>query len=122
MLVDLGVLGQDRHGNEITGKLVEKALDKSGIHCNKNMIPYRSQAADDDQRHPPGHAGRHDARPAPAEFEQIARWIAAIAKDPTNADLQAARVKGGDDGAGFPVPAYPAARGGIKRQLTEEHA
>ena len=40
MLVDLGVLGQDAHGNEITGKLVEKALDKSGIHCNKNMIPF----------------------------------------------------------------------------------
>ncbi|MCA9113337.1 MAG: serine hydroxymethyltransferase, partial [Planctomycetaceae bacterium] len=31
MLVDLSVLGSDRHGNEITGKLVEKALDHSAI-------------------------------------------------------------------------------------------
>ena len=40
MLVDLSVLGADAHGNEITGKLVEKALDHAGIHCNKNMIPF----------------------------------------------------------------------------------
>ena len=45
MLVDLSVLGSDRHGNEITGKLVEKALDHVGIHCNKNMIPFDTKPA-----------------------------------------------------------------------------
>ena len=40
LLVDLGVLGTDADGNEITGKAVERALDFAGIHCNKNMIPF----------------------------------------------------------------------------------
>ncbi len=88
LLVDLGVLGQDRHGNEITGKLVEKSLDHSGIHTNKNMIPF-------DPKPPMTTSGIRLGSPAattrglgPMEFDQIARWIAAVAKDPTNAELQ----------------------------------
>ena len=88
MLVDLGVLGQDAHGNEITGKLVEKALDNAGIHCNKNMIPF-------DPKPPLTTSGIRLGTPAGTtrglgaqEFAQIARWIAAVAKDPTNAALQ----------------------------------
>jgi len=87
MLVDLGVLGQDAHGNEITGKLVEKALDKAGIHVNKNMIPF-------DPKPPMTTSGLRLGTPAGTtrgltepQFVQIGRWIAAIAKDPTNADL-----------------------------------
>jgi glycine hydroxymethyltransferase len=87
MLVDLGVLGQDAHGNEITGKLVEKALDKSGIHCNKNMIPF-------DPKPPLTTSGIRLGTPAgttrglcEGEFAQIGRWIAAVAKDPTNDQL-----------------------------------
>jgi glycine hydroxymethyltransferase len=106
MLVDLGVLGQDAHGNEITGKLVEKALDNSGIHCNKNMIPF-------DPKPPLTTSGIRLGTPAGttrglggAEFAQIGRWIAAVAKDPTNAALQS-RVQ--DDILAmmqdFPVPA-----------------
>jgi glycine hydroxymethyltransferase len=106
MLVDLGVLGQDAHGNEITGKLVEKALDNSGIHCNKNMIPF-------DPKPPLTTSGIRLGTPAgttrglgAAEFAQIGRWIAAVAKDPTNAALQS-RVQ--DDILAmmqdFPVPA-----------------
>jgi glycine hydroxymethyltransferase len=106
MLVDLGVLGQDRHGNEITGKLVERSLDNSGIHCNKNMIPY-------DPKPPMTTSGIRLGTPAgtsrglgPREFEQIARWIAAIAKDPTNADLQAqTRENVATMVQAFPVPA-----------------
>jgi glycine hydroxymethyltransferase len=106
MLVDLGVLGQDAHGNEITGKLVEKALDNSGIHCNKNMIPF-------DPKPPMTTSGIRLGTPAgttrglgAAEFAQIGRWIAAVAKDPTNAALQS-RVQ--DDilamMQNYPVPA-----------------
>jgi glycine hydroxymethyltransferase len=87
MLVDLGVLGQDPQGNEITGKLVEKALDKAGIHCNKNMIPF-------DPKPPLTTSGIRLGTPAgttrglgAGEFAQIARWIAAVAKDPTNGAL-----------------------------------
>jgi glycine hydroxymethyltransferase len=88
MLVDLGVLGQDRHGNEITGKLVERSLDHAGIHTNKNMIPF-------DPKPPMTTSGIRLGSPAAttrglgaAEFEQIGRWLADVAKDPTNADLQ----------------------------------
>ena len=82
MLVDLGVLGQDRHGNEITGKAVEKALDQAGIHCQQEHDPLRPQAADDDQRDSPGHAGGDDRGLGAAEFEQIGRWIAAHRQRP----------------------------------------
>jgi glycine hydroxymethyltransferase len=106
MLVDLGVLGQDAHGNEITGKLVEKALDKSGIHCNKNMIPF-------DPKPPMTTSGIRLGTPAgttrglrEAEFAEIARWIAAVAKDPTNAGLlENTRVAVAEMMLHFPVPA-----------------
>ncbi len=106
MLVDLGVLGQDAHGNEITGKLVEKALDKSGIHCNKNMIPF-------DPKPPMTTSGIRLGTPASttrglreAEFAEIARWIAAVAKDPTNADLlEKTRLAVAEMMLRFPVPA-----------------
>lgn len=106
MLVDLGVLGQDRYGNEITGKLVERSLDNSGIHCNKNMIPY-------DPKPPMTTSGIRLGTPAGTsrglgrlEFEQIACWIAAIAKDPTNTELQAqTRENVAALVEAFPVPA-----------------
>ncbi len=41
-----------------------------------------------------------------AEFAQIARWIAAVAKDPTNADLlEKTRVAVAEMMLRFPVPA-----------------
>jgi glycine hydroxymethyltransferase len=106
MLVDLGVLGNDSHGNEITGKLVEKALDKAGIHCNKNMIPF-------DPKPPLTTSGIRLGTPAATtrgldrpQFEQIARWIAAVAKDPTNADLlEETRLSVAALVQEFPVPA-----------------
>lgn len=106
MLVDLGVLGSDPHGNEITGKLVEKALDKAGIHCNKNMIPF-------DPKPPLTTSGIRLGTPAATtrglgrpQFEQIARWIAAVAKDPTNANLlEETRLSVAALIQDFPVPA-----------------
>jgi glycine hydroxymethyltransferase len=106
MLVDLGVLGSDPHGNEITGKLVEKALDKSGIHCNKNMIPF-------DPKPPLTTSGIRLGTPAgttrglrEAEFAQIGRWIAAVAKDPTDAGLlEQTRLAVAALMAHYPVPA-----------------
>ena len=84
MLVDLSVLGKD----EITGKVLEKALDKAGLHCNKNMIPF-------DPKPPLVTSGIRLGSPAAstrgmgaAEFTQIGRWIAAITKDPKTTTLQ----------------------------------
>ena len=90
MLVDLSVLGADAHGNEITGKLVEKALDHAGIHCNKNMIPFDKKPALTTSGIRLGTPAGTTRGLGAAEFAQVARWIALIAKDPTNTQLQEA--------------------------------
>jgi glycine hydroxymethyltransferase len=89
MLVDMGALGFDAKGTEITGKLVEKALDAAGIHCNKNMIPFDPKPAMTTSGIRLGTPAGTSRGFGAAEFEQIGRWIADIAKDPTNQDLLA---------------------------------
>ncbi len=84
MLVDLGVLGNDPQGNEITGKAVEKALDKAGIHCNKNMIPFDPKAALVTSGIRLGTPAATTRGLGADEFAQVARWIAAIAREPHN--------------------------------------
>ena len=102
LLVDLGVLG----GDEITGKSVEKALDNAGIHCNKNMIPYDPKPAMVTSGIRLGTPAATTRGMGEAEFQQIGRWIASIAKEPGNTSLQA-QVK--DEVVemvqAFPVPA-----------------
>ncbi len=88
MLVDLSVLGADAHGNEITGKLVEKALDRAGIHCNKNMIPFDKKPAMTTSGIRLGTPAATTRGLGAAEFTQIGCWIAMIAADPTNEGLQ----------------------------------
>lgn len=85
MLVDLGVLGKD----EITGKAVEKALDKAGLHCNKNMIPFDPKPALVTSGIRLGTPAATTRGMGAAEFKQIGQWIATIAKDPQNSSLQA---------------------------------
>ncbi|MBP7960562.1 MAG: serine hydroxymethyltransferase [Caldilineaceae bacterium] len=85
LLVDLGVLG----GDEITGKSVEKALDDAGIHCNKNMIPYDPKPALVTSGIRLGTPAATTRGMGAVEFQQIGRWIAAIAKEPGNTTLQA---------------------------------
>jgi glycine hydroxymethyltransferase len=89
MLVDMGALGFDAKGTEITGKLVEKALDAAAIHCNKNMIPFDPKPAMTTSGIRLGTPAGTSRGFGAAEFEQIGRWIADIAKDPTNQDLLA---------------------------------
>jgi glycine hydroxymethyltransferase len=85
MLVDLGVLKSDA----ITGKSVEKALDHSGIHCNKNMIPFDPKPAMTTSGIRLGSPAATTRGMGAAEFTQIGRWIATVARDPENRDLQA---------------------------------
>jgi glycine hydroxymethyltransferase len=88
MLVDLGVLGADAAGNEITGKLVEKSLDHAAIHCNKNMIPFDPKPAMVTSGIRLGSPAATTRGLGEAEFAQIGRWIAAIAREPLDEALQ----------------------------------
>ncbi len=106
MLVDLGVLGSDAQGKEITGTAVEKALDNSSIHCNKNMIPFDPKPALVTSGIRLGTPAATTRGMGEAEFLQIGRWIAEVAKSPFDAALQA-QVKSAvhDFVQRFPVPA-----------------
>jgi glycine hydroxymethyltransferase len=106
MLVDLGVLGADPDGNEITGKLVEKALDNAGIHCNKNMIPFDPKPALVTSGIRLGTPAGTTRGLGVAEFERIGTWIADIAREPLNPSLQEqTRKEVAAMMAAFPVPA-----------------
>ena len=89
MLVDMGALGKDPTGTEITGKLVEKALDKAGLHCNKNMIPFDPKPAFVTSGIRLGTPAATTRGLGKREFEQVGHWIAAIAREPNNGELQA---------------------------------
>jgi len=99
MLVDVTPLG-------IGGKLAEEVLDRCGITCNKNMIPF-------DQRKPMDPSGIRLGTPAlttrgmgAAEMKQIAAWILRVLKSPS--DEQVISTTKGDVAElaeQFPVPA-----------------
>jgi glycine hydroxymethyltransferase len=76
--------------NGLTGKIVEQALDKAGITCNKNMIPY-------DPRKPMDPSGVRLGTPAlttrgmkEAQMKQIAQWILAAMDQVDQEDALAA--------------------------------
>jgi len=99
MLVDVTPLG-------IGGKLAEEVLDRCGITCNKNMIPF-------DERKPMDPSGIRLGTPAlttrgmgTAEMRQIADWILRVLKSPS--DQQVIATTKGDVAEladQFPVPA-----------------
>jgi glycine hydroxymethyltransferase len=75
MLVDVTPLG-------IGGKLAEQVLDRCGITCNKNMIPF-------DERKPMDPSGIRLGTPAlttrglgTPEMKQVAAWILKVLKNP----------------------------------------
>jgi len=80
MLVDVTPLG-------IGGKLAEEVLDRCGITCNKNMIPF-------DERKPMDPSGIRLGTPAlttrgmgTGEMKQIAAWILRVLKSPSDQQL-----------------------------------
>ena len=99
MLVDVTPLG-------IGGKLAEQALDRCGITCNKNMIPF-------DQRKPMDPSGIRLGTPAlttrglgTAEMKQVAAWILRVLKAPEDETLiTATRRDVAELAEQFPVPA-----------------
>ena len=99
MLVDVTPLG-------IGGKLAEEVLDRCGITCNKNMIPF-------DERKPMDPSGIRLGTPAlttrgmgTGEMKQIAEWILRVLKSPSDQQL-IATTKGdvAELAEQFPVPA-----------------
>ena len=99
MLVDVTPLG-------IGGKLAEEVLDRCGITCNKNMIPF-------DERKPMDPSGIRLGTPAlttrgmgTSEMKQIAAWILRVLKSPGDQQL-IATTKGdvAELAEQFPVPA-----------------
>ena len=99
MLVDVTPLG-------IGGKLAEEVLDRCGITCNKNMIPF-------DERKPMDPSGIRLGTPAlttrgmgTGEMKQIATWILRVLKSPSDQQL-IATTKGdvAELAEQFPVPA-----------------
>ncbi|MCL5045009.1 MAG: serine hydroxymethyltransferase [Deltaproteobacteria bacterium] len=98
LLVDLGNKG-------ITGKQAAKALDRAGIICNYNTVPY-------DPRKPFDPSGIRLGTPAVSsramgegEMRQIGRWIDEVVARPDDAAL-AARIAGavGELCRQFPAP------------------
>jgi glycine hydroxymethyltransferase len=99
MLVDVTPLG-------IGGKLAEQVLDRCGITCNKNMIPF-------DERKPMDPSGIRLGTPAlttrglgTPEMKQVAAWILKVLKNPESEQVIAStRCEVGELAEQFPVPA-----------------
>lgn len=89
----------------LTGKIAEQALDKAGITCNKNMIPY-------DPRKPMDPSGIRLGSPAlttrgmkEAEMMQVASWIlSALSAANDEAKLSLIRNEIREFCQDFPVP------------------
>ncbi len=99
MLVDVTPLG-------IGGKTAEQVLDRCGITCNKNMIPF-------DERKPMDPSGIRLGTPAlttrglgAAEMKQVAAWILKVLKNPESEQVIATtRRDVAELAEQFPVPA-----------------
>ena len=99
MLVDVTPLG-------IGGKLAEEVLDRCGITCNKNMIPF-------DERKPMDPSGIRLGTPALTtrgmgsdEMQRIANWILRVLKSADDTALVAAtKSEVAELAEQFPVPA-----------------
>ena len=99
MLVDVTPLG-------IGGKTAEQVLDRCGITCNKNMIPF-------DERKPVDPSGIRLGTPAlttrglgTSEMKQVAAWILKVLKAPEDEQVIAAtRRDVAELAEQFPAPA-----------------
>jgi glycine hydroxymethyltransferase len=99
MLVDVTPLG-------IGGKVAEQTLDRCGITCNKNMIPY-------DERKPMDPSGIRLGTPALTtrgmggdEMKRIAQWILRVLKHTDDAGVvETTRREVAELAEQFPVPA-----------------
>jgi glycine hydroxymethyltransferase len=99
MLVDVTPLG-------IGGKMAEQVLDRCGITCNKNMIPF-------DERKPMDPSGIRLGTPALTtrglgvdEMKQVAAWILKVLKNPESEQvISTTRRDVAELAEQYPVPA-----------------
>jgi glycine hydroxymethyltransferase len=111
VLVDVTPLG-------LGGKLAEETLDRCGITCNKNMIPY-------DERKPMDPSGIRLGTPALTtrgmgreEMRQVAAWILRVLREPTDEPLlETTRREVAELAEQFPVPAAPLTGGGRREPV-----
>jgi len=98
----------DLTNKNIPGKVASKALDRAGIVCNYNAVPF-------DQRKPFDPSGIRIGTPSitsrgmgPSEMKRLANWMAEVVKSPDDEALLA-RVAGEvrEMCAGFPAPGLP---------------
>ncbi len=111
---DLVSGGTDNHlllidltSKQVSGKIAAQALERAGIVCNANSVPF-------DPRKPFDPSGIRIGTPAlttrgmgPAEMRQLADWMSAVVAAPDDHGLQAgiaAEVKG--LAARYPAPSY----------------
>jgi len=94
------------HWDGIGGKIAEQTLDRCGITCNKNMIPY-------DERKPMDPSGIRLGTPAITtrgmgcdEMKRISQWILRALRSPDDAGVvESIRGEVADLAEQFPVPA-----------------
>ncbi len=90
---------------DIGGAIAEDALGRAGITVNKNLIPYDARKSMDPSGIRVGSPAMTTRGLGQEEFRQIARWMVAILRNPTDDDLiasTAAQVK--ELLAAYPVP------------------
>ena len=102
VLIDLDALGND----EITGMVVQRALEDAALHTNRNVIPFDPRSALVTSGLRLGTPAGTTRGMGTEEFAQVGRWIATIAQDPFNDTLRSSvRADVVDMIRQFPVPA-----------------
>jgi glycine hydroxymethyltransferase len=113
---DTGMLLVDLRPRPISGDTAAKALERAGLACNKNMVPFDPEPAEAASGiRLSSHAGTTRGF-GPGEFERIGRWIGRLldgaAEAPDRAAALAAEVREEVRGLCRRFPIYPGLMGG----------
>ena len=112
---DLVTGGTDNHlilidltDKQVSGKVAAKALDRAGIVCNYNAVPFDPRPPADPSGIRIGTPATTSRRMGPDEMQRIGNWIAEVVKAPDDEarlDRFAGEVR--EMCSGFPPPGLP---------------